>query len=313
MTKLLIFKEKLKQIYSRNSIYINPAIRFIVTFIALLVMNHYVGYVSILKNPIVALLIAAMCSLLPVNVIAIVVSIIMTIHMYSFSAELALIEIMLLLIMYIFYFRFTSKYGYILLVMPILFFFKIPYIMPLIIGVALTPSAAVAMIFGTLIYYIMKYTSEDAVTVVNRNADSGIDRAGSLLDNLVKNKEMILIILVFVLAAMLVYGIKKLSIDYSTTIGIVTGGIVELIIIICATYILEIKGMDPVWLIGICTFISTGLVYVLQFFILVVDYTRTEYTQFEDDDYYYYVKAVPKIKVTASDVKIKHINVKKAK
>lgn len=47
--------------------------------------------------------------------------------------------------------------------------------------------------------------------------------------------------------------------------------------------------------------------------ILAVDYSGTEYIQFEDDDYYYYVKAIPKIKVTASDVQVKRINVKKMK
>ena len=47
--------------------------------------------------------------------------------------------------------------------------------------------------------------------------------------------------------------------------------------------------------------------------IFSVDYTRTEYTQFEDDDYYYYVKAVPKINVANADVRIKHINAKKTK
>ena len=44
-------------------------------------------------------------------------------------------------------------------------------------------------------------------------------------------------------------------------------------------------------------FISTLIVLVLQFFIFNVDYSRAEYVQFEDDDYYYYVKAVPKITV----------------
>jgi hypothetical protein len=34
---------------------------------------------------------------------------------------------------------------------------------------------------------------------------------------------------------------------------------------------------------------------VVQFFKTVVDYSRVENTQFEDDDYYYYVKAVPKL------------------
>ena len=39
-----------------------------------------------------------------------------------------------------------------------------------------------------------------------------------------------------------------------------------------------------------------------------LDYARTEKVQFEDDDYYYYVKAVPKITVTAKKVKVKKIN-----
>ena len=51
---------------------------------------------------------------------------------------------------------------------------------------------------------------------------------------------------------------------------------------------------------------------IYQFFVFAVDYSRTEYTQFEDDDYYYYVKAVPKIAVSAPDVKVRRINARKA-
>lgn len=39
-----------------------------------------------------------------------------------------------------------------------------------------------------------------------------------------------------------------------------------------------------------------------------VDYSRKEYIQFEDDDYYYYVKAVPKMNIAAPDVKVQKIN-----
>ena len=43
-------------------------------------------------------------------------------------------------------------------------------------------------------------------------------------------------------------------------------------------------------------FISAGmsllLEFLVQFFCFMVDYTRIENVQFEDDDYYYYVKAV---------------------
>ena len=66
-------------------------------------------------------------------------------------------------------------------------------------------------------------------------------------------------------------------------------------------------------MICVFTIISILLAYILQFFVLAVDYSRTEYTQFEDDDYYYYVKAIPKVKVTATDVQVKHINVKRVR
>ena len=44
-----------------------------------------------------------------------------------------------------------------------------------------------------------------------------------------------------------------------------------------------------------------------------VDYTRTEYLQFDDDEYYYYVKAVPKMKVAVEEKTVKHINERKEK
>ena len=34
---------------------------------------------------------------------------------------------------------------------------------------------------------------------------------------------------------------------------------------------------------------------ILQFFLFHVDYRRTEYLEYEDDEYHYYVKAVPKV------------------
>ena len=49
------------------------------------------------------------------------------------------------------------------------------------------------------------------------------------------------------------------------------------------------------------------LMLVLEFFLFNVDYTRAEYLQYEDDDYYYYVKAVPKIKMTQSSRSVKTI------
>ena len=47
---------------------------------------------------------------------------------------------------------------------------------------------------------------------------------------------------------------------------------------------------------------------LLEVVFLSVDYARTEYLEFEDDEYHYYVKAVPKIGVTVPQKSVKHIN-----
>ena len=39
-------------------------------------------------------------------------------------------------------------------------------------------------------------------------------------------------------------------------------------------------------ILGILVSVVLALVY--QFFVFAVDYTRTEYLQYQDDDYYYY-------------------------
>jgi hypothetical protein len=56
------------------------------------------------------------------------------------------------------------------------------------------------------------------------------------------------------------------------------------------------------------TLVSALLMLVVEFFAFNLDYTRTEKVQFEDDEYYYYVKAVPKVTLSAPERRVKKIN-----
>ena len=55
--------------------------------------------------------------------------------------------------------------------------------------------------------------------------------------------------------------------------------------------------------------VSALIALVLEFFLFSVDYSRTEHVQFEDDEYYYYVKAVPKLTVTPPQREVKRFTV----
>ena len=65
-----------------------------------------------------------------------------------------------------------------------------------------------------------------------------------------------------------------------------------------------IEGMSVVMVI-IGSVIGGLLAAAAQFMGCTLDYARKESLQFEDDDYYYYVKAVPKIQITQAERTVK--------
>ena len=67
---------------------------------------------------------------------------------------------------------------------------------------------------------------------------------------------------------------------------------------------------EILWIVlGTAAAVVVGL--LMEFFLFHLDYTRTERVQFEDDEYYYYVKAVPKVFVPSKNKRVKQINKRK--
>ena len=308
---LLNIKENFRRIYSKHSRFIKPGIKFAFVLISLLVMNHFIGFNDVVSNPVVLILFAALCAVLSTGVSVVIYTVIILMNMYNISPEITLVIFLTFVLMYFLFFRFSAEDGFVMLAMPILFFIKMPFIMPLIVGVALEPAAIIAMAFGTITFYMLQYGGDEAVLVANGMGESGIEKISSFISKLFLNKEMLVMIVAFAVAALVVYEVRRLSIDNAHTIAIIAGGTIEAIVMLGCVYIMEIEGTFKLWMIVTFTVVSIILTLIIKVFIISVDYSGTEYAQFEDDDYYYYVKAVPKIKVTKQDVKVKRINVKR--
>ena len=83
----------------------------------------------------------------------------------------------------------------------------------------------------------------------------------------------------------------------------------QLVVIFIGDITMDVSVPVSELIIGVV--VSLILSGIYTFFVFAVDYSRTEYVQFEDDDYYYYVKAVPKMTVSTPDVKVQKINARK--
>lgn len=309
MTTLLEFREKLKLFYAKADIYVTPILKFMLAFLAFFMINQNVGFMSRLKNPAIALILALLCSFLPVNMIGVFAGIMILAHAYALSLEVFAIAAILILIMLLLYFRMAPGNGYLLVVSPLLFAFRIPYALPLIMGLVGTPVTAVPIACGTVVYYLLKYMKLNTTMLSESESETMQQKLIYLIENVVNNKEMLLMILAFSLTLLLVYVIRRMSVDYAWYAAIIVGTITDFLLILAGGMAMQ-TSIDLLPL-TLGSLVSMGIAVVLQFFLFSVDYSRTEYVQFEDDEYYYYVKAVPKITIAVSDKKVKKINTQK--
>ncbi len=313
MYRLLELREKYKVIYAGYSMYIDAAFKFLIALIGMIVINSNVGTMGILKNPLVVIIISLVCALLPRTLSVMILMLTIVAHTASIAVEAGALVLVMFILMYLLFFRFTSKESLVLILLPILFMLKIPYVLPLIMGLVATPVSIVSIAFGTLVYFILSYVGSNYDQIVKVGADDGFAVLKMFFDGVLKDKAFYFCIIAFAVVLIIVYVIKRLSLDYSWIIAVCTGGIFQIVVFLVGNVMIDMSLACSVLSTILGGIVSAGIAWFLQFFIHSVDYTRASKVQFEDDDYYYYVKAVPKVKVAAPDVRVKRVSAKKTR
>lgn len=307
MTNLLVFREQLKKFYSKYELYITPLCKFLLALVSLMVINSRIGYMSTLKNAAVVLILALLCSFLPINLTIVIAAAVTLAHLYAFSVECAIVALAVFLLLFILYFRFSPKDTLAVLLTPICFVLKIPYVMPIAVGLIGTPASSVAVASGVIVYYMLAGMNESASVLNTFDADRMVDKFRYCIDTLMGNRAMMVAIVAFAATVLVVWFIRRLSIDHAWTIAMITGALLNILILLFG----DLMYSTDISIIGLIlgSIVSVLLVKVLQFFVFNVDYSRTEMVQFEDDEYYYYVKAVPKNTVATPEKRVKTIRV----
>ena len=309
MKTLLEIRETANLFLSKYDIDLYPVLKFILALAAFLLINSHVGFMKKLDNPGISLVLALLCSFLPVNVTAVFGAILILLHTYALSIEVFAITFVVFAVMFLLFFRTAPKYGYLLLLTPIAFVVKIPYVVPLAMGLTATPTAAVPVACGTVVYFLLHYLGMNTAMLGGTQNGTVTEKITYLLDNVLNNKEMLLTVVAFALTIVVVYMIRRMSVDHAWTIAIVAGAVTDVIVLLAGSLVLGISPRLIAVIVG--SLVSAVLAFILQLVVFSLDYTRTEYVQFEDDEYYYYVKAVPKISITVSEKKVKKINTHK--
>lgn len=309
MTSLLLWKEHLKSFYNRYSYAVQPVIRFLFALCTFLSLNANIGYMNKLKNPLVVILVCLVSALLPYGAIVFLAGCLLVAHVYAVSLEMALITLVLILTVAILYYGFKPGDSYLIVLTPLAFLFKIPYAVPLLVGLGGSLASVIPVGCGVFLYYLIMYVKQNAGVLTNDAAVDIVQKYSQILKSVIFNQTMMVMIATCAVGIIIVYLIRRLSMDYSWIVAIVAGSVAELLVIFVGDFVFGVTVAVGQLILGIL--LSAVIAAVYNFFIFTVDYTRTEHVQFEDDDYYYYVKAVPKMNVSTPDVKVQKISTRK--
>ncbi len=309
MTGLLEIRERLREIVGKYEIYFIAGVKFVLGLAAFFLINSQIGYMKKLTHPAVAMLLALVCTFLPVNVMVLLSCILILLHLSALSLEACGIGLGLFLLLFFLYGKFASKNGYLVIMTPILCFFNVPQVIPVASGLMLEPISYLAAACGAVSYFYLKGVKLNIVNFTSVEEAEGMAKFTAALKVLTENKEMYLLITAFLITALVVYLIRRQSVNYAWRIGLFMGNLVQIIILLTGYVLLGMPENIP-WVIA-GSLISVVISLILEFFFYNLDYSRVERVQFEDDEYYYFVKAIPKVYVARKDKRVKQITPRK--
>lgn len=305
MSTLFVWRKRLQEIYAKYSTYILKALQLILGLVLFGLINTNIGFMKMASSVLCTAGLAVVCTFFPMIVMVTAAAVLVLVHFYSLSLPIAAVSLIIFLVMYIFYFRFTPGKAWLVLLAALAFGLKIPLVIPVIFGLMGTPVWIVPAACGVISYYMVDYVKDSATALRSTDAESLFDSLISFTKQIMTGKEMWLMVATVVISILVVNMIRTRAVDHAWKIASAVGAVVSLIIALIGNIVLG-AGISYVQIV-ISAVLGLAVGLVLEFLFFSVDYSRTENIQFEDDEYYYYVRAVPKVGVAAPEKEVKRI------
>lgn len=306
MATVLMIRERIKSLYANHHVVIAAVMKAVLAFVMLIVINDKIGYMGRLDGMLIVLVLTLVCAVTPFVITVFTGAVTVLAHLSALSIEIALVAAAVFAIMVLLYLRFCSKDSVLLILVPLSFHFGIPYIMPLVTGILLGPMSVITLCCGIVIHYYIEYVSVNALTIQGMSDAGMVEKIRIAIDMIIKNEDMFLALLSFAAATLIVHILRRQSIDHASGIAVLTGALTNVVLNFMGMLVLDNGPGILSLLVG--TIVSVPIAMLIGFIFRGLDYSRTERVQFEDEDYYYYVKAVPKMNIQAPAKTVKRIN-----
>lgn len=305
MEKLLIYRERFLKFIAARGRYIQSGMRFLAGFILFYTMGKLFDYTEFFSAPFFLVMMGVISIFIPTSALSLIFYVVIFLQLAHVSLEVALFFVLAVMLYFLVYQRVFPKTRLYLMLAPVFFYFQLPACIPIFAGMFVGIAGIPAILMGTFIYYLAIMVSQ-AVNQLETGVAHG--KVYSLIAaRAIDNKELILYFGIFCLVVVLVTAIRKKGAAHGWNLSILAGGAAYVILLFVGGYFAnnEVSIMSQIAMVVA----SIVIALIIQFLYNVIDYTREETFEFEDEEYYYYVRAIPKVSVEEEEFNVTQITV----
>ena len=294
MKLLLKLRRSLQKFYNKNAVLIRAVLKFLLALTVFQVIQIQFQSGNTIRDILLTAGAAVICAFLSTNAISVVAGVFLMVNLASMSIEALGVGGAALFIIGLLYFGMGPKESASMLLMPVTLWFHIPCLIPVILGLTSGLPGALGIVTGTVLYYIVQIiTGSTYMATPGSDMNEILKNITGVMGELTQAKDMILMTVILLVVFLIVLMIRRMSVDYAWHFAIGAGIFAYILLTVIGILMLE-SGESFVGMV-LSSVVTVFAGIVVQIFLFHVDYRRTERVQFEDDEYYYYVKAVPKI------------------
>jgi len=285
-------RERLKAFYADYSFYILPVMKFALALGIYVLINNRLGYMEALNRLFILVILAAISALLPFNATVMIGIALIVAHCFGLGVETGLFALVLYVVLVLLYFRFVPRDALVMLMTPVAGILHMEAVVPLCLGLVRGPESALSAACGLVSWQFVEIVHDEIAPL--KEADAGMLNVLQSIPASLFSPKLLLCVIASAAATVLVALIVRHMTTYTRLRAVIAGAVLYLVIMLVGGVAVGVELNDPAIVAG--TAASAAVALFLNMFVYSVDYRQSRFIQFEDDDYYYYVKAIPKMR-----------------
>ena len=303
MNKTVKIRDAMRNFFFSNSSWLKIVGKGLIALCSFLIINHYFGYIEFLTDPLFAIILAIACAFIPMRAGGLVVIIYTFVQLTGLSGQVALVALILIVASYGISVFYGAKHIFNISYIPIAMQIQMPY--PIVVGSALFGNMrdVTSVICGGIISFYLKTIRENASLFIEENSD--ITVVDVIAQKMVTNPLLYIYVTSLVVMFVAIILIRNLKISRSWLVALLVGIFAEMAIMLIGYVITGNISRVPVLLMANVVAFIVG--FAMTYIFRDLDYERVERVQFEDDDYVYYVTAIPKIELAKEEKRVTRI------